>query len=189
MHFEEFGRLGDGRYIDRLCTSLRAFSNTYPETSDDPVSFVALFDESADTEDTFEAGLWQHLQDLHDTDSVYFDWDPAVSADPASPEFSFSLGGRAFYVIGLHPAASRMARRAPMPCLVFNFHDQFESMRTSGKYAGFQRAIRLREMGLQGSINPMVTPFGVASEARQYSGRNVPTEWQCPFQAKNPHDE
>ncbi len=188
MHFEEFGRLGGGRDIDRLCASLRAFSNAYPDPSDDPVSFVAMFDESFDTEDDFEASLWRHLQDLHDADSANFYWDPAVSVDPSSPEFSFSIGGRAFYVIGLHPAASRMARRAPMPCLVFNFHDQFDSMRVSGKYAGFQRAIRLREMGLQGSINPMLTQFGVASEARQYSGRNVPPEWRCPFQAGKTHD-
>lgn len=180
-HFGEFDRLGGGRDIDRLCSSLRAFSDAYPEPTDDPVTFIAMFADALGTEDDFETSIWRHLQDLHDADSPYFDWNPVVSADPSSPEFSFCVGGRAFYVIGLHPAASRIARRAPMPCLVFNFHDQFESLRLSGKYAGFQRITRSREMSLQGSINPALAQFGVASEVRQYSGRNVPPEWQCPF--------
>ena len=188
MHFGEFGRLAGGLGVHRLCSSLRAFSHTYPRPGDDPVSFVAMFDHVLGTEVDFEVSLWRHLQDVNDADSGYFDWDPAVSADPSSPEFSFCVSGRAFYVIGLHPAASRVARRAPIPCLVFNFHDQFESLRSNGKYAGFQGAIRSRELGLQGSINPTIAQFGLASEARQYSGRNVPADWQCPFQPGMTHD-
>ncbi|WP_353506577.1 MULTISPECIES: YqcI/YcgG family protein [unclassified Variovorax] len=45
-------------------------------------------------------------------------WDARVSSDPAREEFSFGVGGRAFFVVGLHPNASRLARRAPISCLV-----------------------------------------------------------------------
>ena len=181
MHFEEFAPLGTGLDVERLRNTLHVFSRTYPEPGDEPVSLVAMFAGSIGSEEEFETCMWKHLQDVHDADHQDFDWDPTVSADPSSPEFSFSVAGRAFYVIGLHPAASRMARRAPIPCLVFNFHDQFESLRASGKYAGFQRAIQTRDLKLQGSLNPTVSQFGTASEARQYSGRSVGREWECPF--------
>ena len=73
--------------------------------------------------------------------------------------------------MGLHPKASRLARRAPFPCIVFNFHDQFEAMREDGKYARLQAAIRARDVALQGDVNPVLASFGDASEAHQYSGR------------------
>lgn len=68
-----------------------------------------------------------------------------------------------------------------MPCLVFNFHDQFECLRESGKYDGMQKVIRQRDMVLQGSINPVLDQFGLQSEARQYSGKPVDESWRCPF--------
>ncbi|RYF38094.1 MAG: YqcI/YcgG family protein, partial [Comamonadaceae bacterium] len=112
------------------------------------------------------------------------EWAGDVSDDPEGDDFSFSVGGRAFFVVGLHPGASRLARRAPAPCLVFNFHDQFEALKASGKYATMQDAIRARDVALQGSINPMLARFGEGSEARQYSGRAVSADWQCPFHSK-----
>jgi FPC/CPF motif-containing protein YcgG len=125
--------------------------------------------------------MWTQLQAMHAHDSRTFDWAPDVSSDPAEPDFSFSIGGRAYFVVGLHPSASRLARRAPVPCLVFNFHEQFESLRANGKYAGMQKVIRGRDIKLQGSINPVLASFGDRSEARQYSGVSVDDGWQCPF--------
>jgi FPC/CPF motif-containing protein YcgG len=46
-----------------------------------------------------------------------------------------------------------------------------------------QETIRARDLELQGSINPMLSDFGVDSEARQYSGRAVEENWQAPFKA------
>jgi FPC/CPF motif-containing protein YcgG len=197
IRYAAFAGLGEslGQDIRRLCDALEDFSREFPEPGDDPVSFVAMFEDSTTQsvaglaslaslpshEHEFETRMWRHLQDLCDLDREHHRWDSTVSADPASPQFSLSVAGRAFYVIGLHPAASRIARRAPMPCLVFNFHDQFESLRQSGKYDGYQRATRARDTALQGSINPSLAPFGAASEARQYSGRAVGPNWQCPL--------
>lgn len=179
MRFGSFGVLGSGDDALRLRDGLQGFSDEFIDPGVAPVSFVAMFDRADMDEDAFEAALWRELQALHDCDSD--GWDSAVSSDPARHDFSMSIGGRAFFVVGMHPQASRLARRAPFPCLVFNFHSQFESLKASGKYQSMQTAIRARDMALQGSVNPVLTRFGEASEARQYAGRAVPAEWQCPF--------
>lgn len=145
-------------------------------------SFVALFpDDAIRDERTFEKRLWQHLQCMHDFDAPRFGWDAAVNADPEDAAFSFSIGGRAWYIIGLHPQASRIARRFESVALVFNPHAQFEDLRARGKYAAVRDNIRRRDLRLQGTINPMLSDHGESSEARQYSGRAVGANWKCPF--------
>lgn len=183
MRFGHYHGLGEGGDVERLCADLEAYSAEFPQPGEQPVSFVALFDDPSADEVQFERRLWRHLQDLHAHDRQRFSWSAGVSADPEAADFSFSIAGRAFFVVGLSPVASRAARRAPMPCLVFNFHDQFEALRLSGKYAGLQRVIRQRDVALQGSINPVLARFGEASEARQYSGRATEPGWRCPFSA------
>ena len=179
--FGEYADLGGGRDIVRLCADLKAFSEEFPDPGNEPVTFVAMFEQPVASEDDFETLLWRHLRAMHDHDRRTFAWDPLVSANPSSEAFSFSIAGRAFFVVGLSPVSSRLSRRAPMPCLVFNFHNQFEALRTSGKYLGMQKAVRQRDAALQGSINPVLARFGEASEARQYAGRAVADDWQCPF--------
>ena len=151
------------------------------------LSFVAAFPATPKLDEAgFEAALWQRLQALHEADAARFAWDPSVSRDPASPDFSMSLGGRAFYVIGLHPGASRRARRFPFAAMVFNLHSQFETLRGDGRYDKLRAAITERDIAYSGSRNPMMQVHGEASEARQYSGRIVGAEWRCPFSARQP---
>ena len=109
------------------------------------------------------------------------DYDPRVSPDPANPHFSLSFGGEAFFVVGLHPNASRPARRFERPTLTFNLHDQFEQLRALGKYETIREKILTRDERLAGSRNPMLARHGEASEARQYSGRAVDDDWRAPF--------
>lgn len=182
LQARSFGRLGSPQATRALHTALRDFGRQHPDPGAVPVSFMALFDAEPMDERAFEQRLWQQLQALHAADrAAGCGWAAGVSADPAQRHFSFSVGGRAFFVVGLHPGASRLARRMPLPCLVFNFHEQFEALKASGKYASLQKAIRARDLALQGSINPVLARFGEASEARQYSGRAVEAGWQCPF--------
>ena len=89
------------------------------------------------------------------------------------PHFSLSFGGEAFFAVGLHPNASREARRFGAPAIVFNLHDQFERLRADGLYDKLRRTILERDEALQGSVNPMLARHGEGSEARQYSGRKV----------------
>jgi uncharacterized protein len=134
-------------------------------------------------EESFERTLWGTLQRLHDLDAPHHDWDPAVSDDPADPAFSFSFGRVAFFVVGLHAASSRAARRFAWPTLVFNPHQQFDALKANGRYSRLQQVIRRAEQQLQGDTNPMLADYGTRSEAAQYSGRRVAADWQCPFHA------
>lgn len=150
------------------------------------VSFVAGFrGPEVRDEKHFEEMLWGLLQRLHDVDEQ--PWAPEVSADPNDPHFAFSVAGTPFFIVGLHPKASREARRMPLPVLVFNLHEQFESLREEGGFERMRDTIRRRDEELQGSINPMVSDHGETSEARQYSGREVGPAWQAPF-SPNPQE-
>jgi len=134
------------------------------------------------TEHQFEAAMWERIQSLSDKDAwLQQPYDPRVSNDPESPHFSLSFGGEGFFVVGMHPNASRPARRFERPVLVFNLHDQFETLRDQGKYENIRETILKRDEKLAGSINPMLARHGDSSEAAQYSGRLVGDGWQCPF--------
>ena len=179
--FGMYGSLGDSSDVTAICSDLARFSKEFPKPGSDPATFIAIFRDEFSSESEFARRMWQQLQDMHSHDVNAFAWDPTVSSDPAESNFSFSVAGRAFFVVGLSPAASRVSRRAPYPCLVFNFHDQFKNLRANGKYEGLQKVVRLRDINLQGSINPVLARFGDASEARQYSGVAVDQSWKCPF--------
>jgi FPC/CPF motif-containing protein YcgG len=175
------GDLREDRHDARLLRELQGFARGQP---DDAVfiSRVVLFPDTPGLDEAqFEAALWQRLRALHRLDRACFDWDPQVSDDPDSPHFSMSLGGRAFYVIGLHPGASRPARRFDCAALVFNLHSQFEQLRDEERYDRLREAILERDEQFSGSRNPMLAVHGEQSEARQYSGRRVAADWQCPF--------
>lgn len=146
-------------------------------------SLAVVFDGPVDlTEEAFEAAMWERLQSLADKDSWRGQsYCENVSSDPADPHFSLSFGRQAYFVVGLHPNASRAARRTPYPTLVFNLHDQFEQLRKSQRYERMREAILKRDEALDGSINPMLARHGEASEAKQYSGRVVGSDWRCPF--------
>ena len=152
----------------------------------DPALFRSLavaFEGPEDLDEaTFERHLWTRVQSLSDKDAWRGQpYDSTVSPDPESEHFSLSFGGEAFFVVGLHPRASRPARRFPHPVMVFNLHDQFEILRAQGKYEGMREKIMVRDEALAGSRNPMLQRHGEASEARQYSGRVVEEDWRCPF--------
>jgi FPC/CPF motif-containing protein YcgG len=129
-----------------LATSYRA----------DPVLFqslVVLFEKDAGLDEAgFETNLWARIQSLTDKD----EWlgqqpDPRVSSSPDEPHFSLSFGGEAFFVVGLHPAASRPARRFRTPALVFNLHDQFEQLRAQGRYEKLRASIMDRDVATAGT--------------------------------------
>lgn len=133
----------------------------------------------------FETLMWERIQSFADKDEwLGQPYDHRVSGDPQDPHFSLSFGGEAFFVVGLHPNASRPARQFPSPTLVFNLHAQFEQLRDEGKYEGMRAKILSRDEQLAGSINPMLARHGELSEARQYSGRVVSEDWVCPFSDK-----
>jgi FPC/CPF motif-containing protein YcgG len=165
-----------------LARDLFTFVNERHALGGDFVTFVASFAGTPPADEpAFEQQLWAMLQQLHELDAEFHGWDRAVASDSADPRFSFSFAGTALFVVGLHAASSRVSRRFAWPTLVFNPHDQFERLRSSGRYARFQDVIRAADRELQGTINPMLAAFGERSEAAQYSGREVGSDWRCPF--------
>ncbi len=160
---------------------------------DDPGLFRSLAfifaRSSALSEAAFERVLWARLQSLADKDAwLGQPYDCRVSADPDDPHFSLSFGGQAFFVVGLHPHASRPARRFAYPAIVFNLHDQFEQLRAEGRYEKLRATIIARDVRVAGSANPMLARHGEKSEAAQYSGRVVTEDWVCPFHDKRAND-
>lgn len=154
---------------------------------DDPEglrSLAIVFEGPHDLDEAaFEDAMWTRIQSFADKDHwLGQPYDHRVSSDPDDPHFSLSFGGEAFFVVGLHPHASRPARRFAHPTLVFNLHDQFTRLREEGRYERMRMAILKRDEELAGSVNPMLDRHGDASEARQYSGRAVSARWRCPFQ-------
>ncbi len=177
-----YARLDDSAASAGLARDLCAFAGERRTFASDFTTFIAIFAErSATDEAEFERALWSQLQRLHDLDAPHHRWDPRVSDDPGDPAFSFSFAGTAFFVVGLHPQASRPSRRFAWPALVFNAHEQFEHLREDGRFAGLQTKIRERELRLHGDLNPNLSDYGRASEARQYSGRAIEAGWECPF--------
>jgi FPC/CPF motif-containing protein YcgG len=170
----------------RIYSALFDFSQDYGHDSRLFQSFAVIFESPHDmTEVAFERALWSRVQSLADKDAWHGQrYDERVSADPANPHFSLSFGGQAFFVVGLHPGASRPARRFERPALVFNLHDQFERLREADRYEQLRETILARDLAVAGSLNPMLARHGEASEARQYSGRRVGEAWECPFVAK-----
>lgn len=162
----------------RLCQ----FGQT-PTSSHALRSFAVLFAQPHDlSEVEFERHLWARLQSLCDKDRwLSYKYDPDVEADPQSPEFAFSVGGVAYFVVGMHPRSNRLSRRTPMPVLVFNPFAQFQELRARGAFNRMAQVTKKRDADLCGSENPMLADHGSASAARQFSGRRVTDDWICPF--------
>jgi len=177
------GELGTSASTAALADGLSRFHAELVATDTDFYSYAAFFSGPVGmNEDEFEAALWRQLRMLNRVDGE--SWDPAVSSDPTDPSFSFSFGGRAYFIVGLHAGSSRWSRRFAWPTLVFNPHDQFDELRDDGRMPKWQEVIRGADVELQGSPNPNLNDFGVLPEARQYSGKAHPRGWQCPFHAE-----
>jgi FPC/CPF motif-containing protein YcgG len=179
-----YDELGSPSVTANLALDLSEFAEGQRRANAEYATFAAVFAEPRSTNEIeFEELLWRQLRALQQHDAAHSSWDESVSSDPADPHFSFSFAGRALYVIGMHANSSREARRFPWPTLVFNPHEQFQRLRSDGKWQRMQETIRERDRDLQGTINPMLSDFGERSEARQYSGRVVEENWQAPFPA------
>ncbi|MFN2465624.1 MAG: guanitoxin biosynthesis heme-dependent pre-guanitoxin N-hydroxylase GntA [Candidatus Dormibacteria bacterium] len=180
-----FGALGVADSASGLAEGLANFEGERASADNDFFTYVAHFTGPVPMDERrFEQALWEQLRQLHRLDHEA--WDPGVSADPTDAHFSFSFGGHAYFVIGLHGASSRWSRRFAWPTLVFNPHDQFEELREDGRMPRWQEVIRERDTLVQGNPNPNLGDFGDLPEARQYSGRRVPLDWKCPFDPSTP---
>lgn len=163
---------------------LRRFVMEYEQLGDF-TTFIASFKyPQQTTEAAFEKLLWQHLQLMHDLDATS-GWDPNYSPNPDDPGFAFSFTNCAFFVVGMHPGASRFARKAAFATLVFNPESQIRRLKEAGEIDKFARTVRDRDIQYQGSINPSLPTDHTTTggEARVYSGmaHRPNASWKCPF--------
>jgi FPC/CPF motif-containing protein YcgG len=162
------------------------FVDIYRSSSESFYSAAVLFKAPhVDSEEMFDKLLWQRLQALADMDAANYSYDKRVNNDPSSAHFSFSLKEEAFFIIGLHPAATRVTRQFSYPALVFNPHAEFEKLREKNQYERMKDIVRKRDIAYSGSANPMLQDFGEISEVYQYSGRNYDAGWECPLKIRH----
>jgi FPC/CPF motif-containing protein YcgG len=181
--FGVYPTIGSAASVRAVCHDVYEFAHELQEPNVEFATFVATFLEPRITSEShFEKLLWAQLQQMHEVDAAFFSWNEDFSSDPENAWFSFSLGGHAYYIVGLHPCASREARRFSFPAIVFNLHTQFVRLREQGQLDLLKRAIRARDFALQGSLNPTLMSQASGSEARQYSGRDVGPHWRCPLE-------
>lgn len=179
-----YGQFGTGTHWHKLRTDLLNFLELQRSTQSRYMSFWAIFTASIHTPDNeldFENKLWRELSLLSSEEERAADWGNINASDPNDPSFCFSLNGVQLFVVGLHPESSRFARRFSRPAMVFNAFSQFEVFEEEGTYAAMVKIIRQNDLRFQGSINPMVLAHGDDWEAIQYSGRENPESWKCPF--------
>ncbi|WP_425284006.1 YqcI/YcgG family protein [Methylobacterium phyllostachyos] len=150
----------------RIFPALLAFICRYRARPNLFQSFVVLFEGACSLfAEAFETALWVRVQSFPDKDRCLGQgYDPRFALDPEDPHFSLSPGGDAFFVVGLHPAARRRARRFETPALVFSLLDQFARLRAS---------IVDRAVAWAGSLDPMLAQHGEQSAARPFSGRGA----------------
>ena len=154
-----------GGYFQRpdLRADLLNYLGEYKKGSTPYFSFWAVFDDVTNlNEDQFELNMWRELTALTSASTQAANHDARFNEDPSSKNFCFSIGGRAFFVVGLHPASSRLSRRFPWPALVFNTFEQFETVQA----------------------NPMVELYSDLWESNQFSGRHHDSSWRYPFQLR-----
>ena len=161
---------------------LYKFIDRYREATTPFYSAAVIFKgPTVPNEEAFEVFLWQRLQALSDLDAALYPYDKRVSNNPLSPQFSFSLKSEAFFIIGLHPGSKRHARQFTYPALIFNPHAEFEKLRHTDSYEKMKNIVRKKDIEYSGSVNPMLTDFGTASDLYQYSGKIYSKDWQCPL--------
>lgn len=180
ISIKEYEEMDSSDTKRQLFNDLKKYVDGQDLESKDFESLIAVFrKDKFNDELSFENAFWKLLTSLREMDQQ--PWDPTVSSNPDDDNFSYSLHGVSFYLVGMHPSSSRFARKSPYTMIVFNLHAQFEKLRAMNRYDRVRDLIRRRDKSYQGSINPMLSDFGTKSEARQYSGRKVDDSWKCPF--------
>ncbi|WP_328718498.1 YqcI/YcgG family protein [Streptomyces sp. NBC_00247] len=181
IEHHHYGELGSAAAVTAQLKDLSTFLETFEPSARSFTSFVATFEGPGPllTEEEFESVLWQHLQALHELDRTRYGWSEAYDSDPTSKNFAYSVKSHPFFVVGLHPGASRPSRRFSRPALVFNSHEQFNALGVN--FFKLRMKIRKRERAFHGSANPSFLTY--QEEARHYGGRMTEREWSCPFRA------
>lgn len=166
-----------------VCHDLVEFINEQKSMPGNFTTYIACFENTiVNSEDHFEELLWGLLQNLHDKDKVFFKWDDTISKDPDNPSFTICFGEVAFFLVGMHPASSRFARKFAYPTVVFNAQYQFEKLKEEGRFENMKKVIREKDAKINdGQINPNLGDLHAVSAAGQFGTKAKESNWKCPF--------
>ena len=154
------------------------------------LSFWAVFKAPQElNEQEFEAGFWTELSHLTSKEEREEDWPEDLCSNPHSKDFSFCLNKKELFCVGMHPQASRRGRQFFTPTIVINPVSQFLQLMEEKKFDGIVKVNRERDMKFHGSVNPMVQQHAGMWEPIQFSGKNNPSDWVCPFRFLNKGDK
>jgi FPC/CPF motif-containing protein YcgG len=148
-------------------------------------TYVACFRTPKDVNEVvFETLLWKQLQLIHAEDVENgMKWAENYSDNPTDPNFGFSVGGRAFFIVGLHPNSSRKARQFSTPVITFNSLDQFTNLRQLKMFTNIQQVVRNADLRQNKSINPNLILNDNNSDAFEYSGKLIQSGWTPDFKS------
>jgi FPC/CPF motif-containing protein YcgG len=148
-------------------------------------TYVACFRTPRDIDEiVFERLLWKQLQLIHNEDVQNgIKWAENYSDNPTDSNFGFSVGGRAFFIVGLHPNSSRRGRRFLTPTIIFNSLDQFTNLRQLKMFNEIQKIIRNNDLLQNKSINPNLIINHNKSDAFEYSGKLIQSDWIPDFKS------
>src|SRR5262249_55256652 len=125
--FAVYGALGSPDAIRPCASDLASFLGKCPADRNPVAVFVAAFRQPViPTELAFETALWEQLRGLHELDAHgdaahrQSGGSDGLPTDVKNEDPGFFFCDREFFVVGLHPASSRWARRFGWPTLVFN---------------------------------------------------------------------
>ncbi len=177
-----YKKFGTGYNWKELRQDLLFFTKKQKESNSPYLTFWAVYENLKMDEVEFEANLWNELSHLTSEELKGIDWPTGASANPNDRNFSFCIGGESFFVVGLHPSTSRPARRFKWPVLVFNLFSQFELLKIHGVFNSTVENNRKLDNKFSGTVNPMAEKYAEKWESIQFSGKNNPSNWKCPFQ-------
>jgi hypothetical protein len=164
--------------IAACSNDLTSFIGDFPVAEHAVAILVAVFDGPFGIgEPVFEELLWAQLAGMRAVAPRADNGAGGTLAGRDDGDPGFGYGDRDFFVVGLHPSASRTARQFAWPTLVFNSLTHSEALQSAGRFELMQQRIRERDRRLHGTLNPNLKRPQLA----QFSGREVEDEWACPI--------
>lgn len=121
-----YDALGSQKTAIELLADIEDHLKFCQNNDNDCAEFVAIFPKRKYyTEAQFEKLLWKQLRYLHLVD--IHPWKKQTAHELKDDQFFFSVLGKSFYVIGMHPSSEQKNRKSPYPAMIFSQRELSES--------------------------------------------------------------
>ncbi|NQV91781.1 YqcI/YcgG family protein [Candidatus Woesearchaeota archaeon] len=168
-HFQTAAMLCEALYVFIEERGIAQFSNENL-SKNNYISFVAEFsNQNFSCEGEAAYSLHTLLYNMHQYDkNKGHRWFEGVSANPKSQDFSYCIGGEAFFIPFFHNQSAYGQRRYNHPLLVFNSHRMFQILRENGTFTKIRNKIRKKGIQEYAEVPKLLSDFGQGLEFPQY---------------------